>query len=79
MLSTIILGWLSAVTCALALSETDSIRDVDPAQSSYAGGNHNLDPAVIDSPAFGQLWKVDFDPIERVRCIPICIADLTRL
>ncbi|CAA7266432.1 unnamed protein product [Cyclocybe aegerita] len=48
----------------LPLAPTDSWRDVDLGQSSYAGGNHNLDPAVVDSSLFGLLWKVDFNPGE---------------
>jgi hypothetical protein len=38
---------------------TDEYRDADPQQSSYLP-NHNMDPAIINSPQFGQLWKTSF-------------------
>ncbi|CAA7266436.1 unnamed protein product [Cyclocybe aegerita] len=44
-----------------SLATSDSWRDVDLGQSSYVGGSHNLDPAVVDSPHFGLRWKVDFN------------------
>ncbi|CAA7266431.1 unnamed protein product [Cyclocybe aegerita] len=46
------------------LAPSDSWMDVDLGQSGYAGGNHNLDPAVVDSPQFGLRWKVDSNPGE---------------
>ncbi|KAJ3515567.1 hypothetical protein NLJ89_g1674 [Agrocybe chaxingu] len=45
----------------ISLATSDSWRDVDLGQSSYVGGSHNLDPAVVDSPQFGLRWKVDFN------------------
>ena len=42
------------VFCA---ASTDEYRDADQLQSGYLS-NHNMDPTVVDSPAFGQLWRV---------------------
>ena len=44
---------------------TDSYSDADPAQSGYLP-NHNMNPAVVDSSVFGQLWKVPFNDLEQV-------------
>ncbi|KAK3044580.1 hypothetical protein LTS18_000897, partial [Coniosporium uncinatum] len=41
-----------------AVHPSDSYADGDPGQSSYLGGNHNMDPAVVDSSQFGLLWQV---------------------
>ena len=49
-----------------AVASTDSYTDADPAQSGYLP-NHNMDPAVVDSSEFGQLWKVPFNAKEQVR------------
>lgn len=49
-----------------AVASTDSYTDADPAQSGYLP-NHNMDPAVVDSAEFGQLWKVPFNAMEQVR------------
>lgn len=49
-----------------AVALTDSYTDADPAQSGYLP-NHNMDPAVVDSAGFGQLWKVPFNEKEQVR------------
>ena len=47
------------------VAPTDSYRDADTAQSGYLP-NHNMDPAVVDSSQFGQLWKVQFNSLEQV-------------
>lgn len=57
---------LSSLRNASALATSDSWRDADLGQSSYLGGNHNMDPSVVDSPQFGQLWKVPFNNKEKV-------------
>lgn len=49
-----------------AVASTDSYTDADPAQSGYLP-NHNMDPAIVDSSSFGQLWKVPFNAKEQVR------------
>jgi hypothetical protein len=56
---------LAAVaTAAVALfpgvigtASTDEYRDADQLQSGYLP-NHNMDPNVVNSAAFGQLWRV---------------------
>ena len=49
-----------------AVAPTDEYTDADPGQSSYLP-NHNMDPAVVDSSQFGQLWKIPFNAKEQVR------------
>ena len=49
-----------------SLADTDTISDADPAQSGYLP-NHNMDPAVVDSAQFNQLWKRPFNALEQVR------------
>ena len=46
------------------LAPTDSYRDADVGQAGYLD-NHNMDPAVVDSAQFGQLWKVAFHDLEQ--------------
>lgn len=48
------------------LAPTDEYRDADPQQSGYLP-NHNMDPAIVDSSQFGQLWKIPFNAKEQVR------------
>jgi iron transport multicopper oxidase len=48
---------------AYSLGATDSIQDVDPAQSGYLP-NHNMDPAIVDSPIFGILWTNTYNAQE---------------
>ena len=48
-----------------SLASTDSIRDADAPQSGYLP-NHNMDPAIVDSPVFGLLWKIPFNSEEQV-------------
>lgn len=47
---------------------TDEYRDADPQQSGYLP-NHNIDPAVVSSAQFGQLWKRGFNEGEQVRVL----------
>ena len=61
---------LAAVAAALfprvwAAASTDSYTDADVGQSGYLP-NHNMDPAVVDSSEFGQLWKKTFNAQEQV-------------
>lgn len=56
---------LAAVATAAAVifpgvfgaASTDEYRDADQLQSGYLP-NHNMDPNVVDSASFGQLWRV---------------------
>lgn len=60
---------ITAVSCYRGVtgqSPTDEYRDADPAQSGYLP-NHNVDPAIVDGPSFGQLWKISFNAQEQVR------------
>ena len=59
---------VSCVRLAIAVDPTDSYSDADPAQSGYLP-NHNMDPAVVDSSEFGQLWKIPFNDLEQVRLL----------
>ena len=56
---------IAFVQRAAGVGPTDSYGDADTAQSGYLP-NHNMDPAVVDSSQFGQLWKVQFNPQEQV-------------
>ena len=57
---------LTYVPSIISVDPTDSYSDADPAQSGYLP-NHNIDPAVVDSSEFGQLWKISFNALEQVR------------
>jgi hypothetical protein len=48
-----------------SLASTDSARDADVPQSGYLP-NHNMDPAIVDSPIFGLQWKIPFNSKEQV-------------
>ena len=52
---------------------TDEYRDADPEQSGYLP-NHNMDPAIVNSAQFGQLWKVGFNQGEQVRFLYVCFC-----
>jgi hypothetical protein len=54
-----------------ALDPSDTWRDADIQQSSYVGGNHNMDPAVVDSPEFGLRWKVAMNNLEQFYAKPL--------
>lgn len=60
-----------------AVAPTDEYTDADPGQSGYLP-NHNMDPAVVDSSQFGQLWKVPFNAKEQVRIPIFRLADGNR-
>jgi hypothetical protein len=48
------------------VAPTDEYRDADQAQSGYLP-DHNMDPAIVDSPTFCLLWNVTFNNQEQVR------------
>jgi hypothetical protein len=52
----------------IAAAPTDSPRDADIAQTSYLGGDHNVDPETVSQ--FKQLWNASFNPDEKVRDSP---------
>ncbi|KAI9821956.1 MAG: hypothetical protein M1827_002538 [Pycnora praestabilis] len=54
----------------VAVGPTDSYSDADPAQSGYLP-NHNMDPAVVDSAEFGQLWKNAYNYQEQFYAKPL--------
>jgi hypothetical protein len=56
---------MALITGAAAVGPTDSYTDADVMQSGYLP-NHNMDPAVVDSAQFGQLWKKPFNAKEQV-------------
>ncbi|MCJ1476788.1 hypothetical protein MMC13_005457 [Lambiella insularis] len=58
-----------------ALASTDSWRDADIGQSGYLP-NHNMDPNVVASSAFGLLWKVPFNTKEQFYAKPLVYTPL---
>ena len=56
---------VSVVPSVTAVAPTDSYRDADVGQSGYLT-NHNMDPAIVDSNQFGQLWTKKFNLKEQV-------------
>lgn len=59
---------VALITGVAAVAPTDTYTDADVMQSGYLP-NHNMDPAVVDSAQFGQLWKVPFNAKEQVSAI----------
>ena len=59
---TALLGFLPLLVGAQA--PTDTIRDADQGCSGYLP-NHNMDPSVVNSTAFGVLWTKAYDPKEK--------------
>ncbi|KAG4032100.1 hypothetical protein MFRU_007g00140 [Monilinia fructicola] len=59
-----------------SLSSTDEYRDADPQQTGYLS-NHNMDPGIVDSSSFGQLWKVAFNFQEQFYAKPLTYTPLT--
>ena len=55
---------LTLVISAKAIAPSDSPHDADIGQSSYVGGDHNLDPESVSQ--FKQLWNATFNPDEKV-------------
>ena len=64
LLSLFTLAAASFFSLATGLASTDSYRDADVGQAGYLD-NHNMDPAVVDSAQFGQLWKIAFHNLEQ--------------
>jgi hypothetical protein len=56
---------------------SDSPQDSDIYQSSYLGGEHNIDPS--DLTHFTQLWNATFNPDEKVFCHFYTLPFLPRL
>ena len=58
-------------------ASSDSPQDSDIYQSSYLGGDHNIDPS--DLPHFTQLWNATFNSDEKVRLVAVylsrCLSD----
>jgi iron transport multicopper oxidase len=63
------------LSTVLALDPTDEYRDADVEQSGYLP-NHNMDPAIVNSPQFGQLWKKAFNQAEQVRYFPFLCDEI---
>lgn len=57
------------------LAPTDEYRDADVGQSGYLP-NHNMDPSVVNSAAFGQLWKIAFNAKEQFYAKPLTYTPL---
>jgi hypothetical protein len=53
------------VSSANAAALSDSPHDADIGQSSYVGGDHNLDPIIVSQ--FTHLWNATFQPNEKVK------------
>jgi hypothetical protein len=61
---------LLRAVAVVAVDPTDEFRDADPEQSSYLT-SHNMDPAIVNSPQFGQLWKIGFNSGEQVELLSL--------
>ncbi|KAK8250723.1 hypothetical protein HDK77DRAFT_405859, partial [Phyllosticta capitalensis] len=61
---------VATVRHVAAVASTDSYIDADVGQSSYLP-NHNMDPSIVDSPLFGQLWKISFNANEQFYAKPL--------
>lgn len=75
-------SWLSFflyffIRYTVALDASDTWRDADIQQSSYVGGNHNMDPAIVDSSQFGLLWKVATNNEEQFYAKPLVYTPST--
>ncbi|KAF3242999.1 hypothetical protein TWF192_008467 [Orbilia oligospora] len=55
---------------AQTAAPTDEYQDADPAQSGYLP-NHNIHPNIVNSPNFGELWRVVFSRNERFLAKPL--------
>ncbi|KAI9776670.1 MAG: hypothetical protein M1835_005454, partial [Candelina submexicana] len=61
---------VAIVPALVAGAPTDSTSDADPAQSGYLP-NHNMDPAVVDSTSFGELWSRQYTAQEQFYAKPL--------
>lgn len=61
----------SALNVAAGGAPSDSYSDADAGQSSYVGGAHNMDPAIVDSAQFGILWQIKFNNLEKFYAKPL--------
>ncbi|KAF4632806.1 hypothetical protein G7Y89_g5318 [Cudoniella acicularis] len=58
-----------------AVDPTDEYRDADLQQTGYLP-NHNIDPSVVNSEAFGQLWQISFNALELFYAKPLTYTPL---
>ncbi|KAF2841930.1 hypothetical protein M501DRAFT_998133 [Patellaria atrata CBS 101060] len=65
------LALAALVRGAASTSLSDSWRDADVGQSGYVGGGHGLDPAVVDSAQFKELWASHFGKTEKHYAKPL--------
>lgn len=63
-------------TLAYGLGATDSIRDADQLGSGYLP-NHNMDPSIVNSTAFGILWTNSYDTLEKWYARPLVYTSST--
>ncbi|KAF7884514.1 uncharacterized protein EAF02_004850 [Botrytis sinoallii] len=73
---TVLLTVIFSDTLVQGLSSTDEYRDADLQQTGYLT-DHNMDPGIIDSSSFGQLWKVAFNYQEQFYAKPLTYTPLT--
>ncbi|KAF7912733.1 uncharacterized protein EAF01_001754 [Botrytis porri] len=73
---TVLLTVICSDVLVQSLSSTDEYRDADLQQTGYLT-NHNMDPGIIDSSSFGQLWKVAFNYQEQFYAKPLTYTPLT--
>lgn len=63
------------VQTAVGVAPTDEYRDADIEQSGYLP-HFNIDPNIVDSAAFGQLWKIPFNSLEQFYAKPLTYTPL---
>lgn len=67
----LLLTFFSFSSIVKSVDPSDEYRDADLGQSSYLGGNHNMDPAVVGSSSFGILWTQAFNSKEQFYAKPL--------
>ncbi|KAK0104489.1 hypothetical protein ONS95_004777 [Cadophora gregata] len=71
----ILIAALAMARHSFGVASYDEYRDADASQSGYLP-NHNMDPSIVDSSAFGQIWKVAFNPKEQFYAKPLTYTPL---
>ncbi|PVH87180.1 WSC-domain-containing protein [Cadophora sp. DSE1049] len=71
----LLIAALAMARQSLGVASYDEYRDADVSQSGYLP-NHNMDPSIVDSSAFGQIWKVAFNPKEQFYAKPLTYTPL---
>ncbi|KAJ5047451.1 uncharacterized protein L3040_003278 [Drepanopeziza brunnea f. sp. 'multigermtubi'] len=66
---------MAMVRGSCGVASYDEYRDADVSQSGYLP-NHNMDPNIVDSSAFGQIWKVPFNQNEQFYAKPLTYTPL---